>query len=199
MKGARINCREETKAQTIAKAVTYTQPKIASLVERAASGNSEAFGKLYYIYVEKIYRYVFYQVRDKMTAEDITADVFMKALDKIQSCKGRGLTFSSWLYRIAHNLTVDNFRMAKRNLPIEVEMVTNLDDPKQEVGKNLERQELFAAISQLPQNQRWLIILKFIEDMDNREIGQIMGKSQVAVRLLQLRAMTALRKGLSGG
>ena len=196
---SRINYREGNKEQSIVRAATYTRPKIVKLVETAASGDFEAFAKLYHIYVEQIYRYVFYQVKDKMTAEDITADVFVKALDKIQSCKGKGSTFSSWLYRIAYNVTIDNFRKARKNLPIDVEMVSNLDDPRQEVGGNLERQELFKAISKLPENQRRFIILKFIEGMDNREVGQIMGKSQVALRLLQFRAIAALRKELSGG
>ena len=196
---SRINYREENKGQAIVRAATYTRPKIITLVEIAASGNFEAFAKLYHIYVEQIYRYVFYQVKDKMTAEDITADVFVKALDKIQSCKGKESTFSSWLYRIAYNVTIDNFRNARKNLPIDLEMVSNLDDPKQEIRRNLERQELFEAISKLPKNQRRFIILKFIEGMDNREVGQIMGKSQVALRLLQLRAIAALRKEITGG
>lgn len=192
MKSVRIINRDGNKPP----AVTYTQHEITKLVERAADGNLEAFGKLYHIYIEQIYRYVFYQVKDKMTAEDITSDVFVKALDKIKSCKGKEATFSSWLYRIAYNRTIDNFRMARKNLTIVAETVSDLGDPKQEVERNLERQEIREAVSQLSQNQRQLIILKFIDGLDNREVGRIMGKSQVAVRLLQLRALTALRKNL---
>lgn len=199
MKGARINYREGNGAHAATESVAYSQSDIKKLVERAVSGNFEAFGKLYYIYVEKIYKYVFYQVKDKMTAEDITADVFVKALDKIKSCKGKEATFSSWLYRIAYNRTIDNFRMSSRILALDTEFISNLDDPKQELGKSLEWQELLEAISQLPQNQRQFIILKFIEGLDNREIGHIMGRSQIAVRLLQFRALTSLRKKVGSG
>ena len=199
MEAARIDYIERNKAPVGYKAVDSDQSRITCLVESAANGNYEAFGKLYRIFVERIYRYVFYQVRDKMTAEDITADVFVKALDNIKSCRGKEATFSPWLYRIAYNLIIDNFRRAKKTMTVEVEQASNLDDPLQEAGGSLERQELLKAISRLPHNQRRFITLKFIEGMDNRQIGQIMDKSQVAVRLLQFRAITALKKELGGG
>ena len=77
------------------------------LVDQAASGNFNAFGQLYEMFLDKIYRYAYYQVKDKMTAEDITETVFMKAWKRIATCKGHGATFSAWLYRIAHNQIVD--------------------------------------------------------------------------------------------
>ena len=133
-----------------------------------------------------------------MTAEDITEEVFLKALDAISSCKGREATFSSWLYRIAHNKVIDNFRRAKQNVTIDMETATSLSDPRQEIEKDFERQELLKVIADLPQNQKQVIILKFLEGLGNREIGQVMGKSEVAVRLLQMRALTALRERLAG-
>lgn len=186
------------KTESTAEATAYDQSVTVRLVAKAASGNFEAFGKLYHIYVERIYRYVFYQVRDKMLAEDITADVFVKALKAINSCSGKESTFSAWLYRIAHNSIIDNFRNAKRTVTIEIETGRNLSSPKQEMEKTVDRQEWLELIADLPPNQRQVIILKFIEDMDNREIGRIMGKSQVAIRILQMRALTALRESLGG-
>jgi len=194
----RINYWEGNRVQVTNRVAATGQSEITKLVASAASGNFEAFGKLYHIYVEQIYRYVFYQVRDKMTAEDITEDVFVRALDKIQSCKGRESTFSSWLYRIAHNRVIDSFRSARKDVPIKAELADNLDDPKQQAGSKIEQQELLEAISQLPQYQKQFIVLKFIDGLDNRTIGRIMGKSQVAVRLLQLRATKALRQKLGG-
>ncbi|MFC1964321.1 sigma-70 family RNA polymerase sigma factor [Chloroflexota bacterium] len=183
--------------QAITKITLHDKPEIASLVRKAAGGSFEAFGKIYHIYVEAIYRYVFYQVKDKMAAEDITEEVFLKALDAIKSCKGKEATFSSWLYRIAHNQVIDNFRRSKKqSMTIGVEKFDNMADPKQEVGKGLERQELLQVIARLPQNQGQVIILKFIEGLDNREVGQIMGKSEGAIRILQMRALTSLREML---
>lgn len=185
------------KAGTTTRTVIPDQFEIVRLIKRAAGGDFEAFGELYSIYLDRIYRYVFYQVKDKMTAEDITEDVFIKAWRAISSCKGKEKTFSSWLYRIAHNHVIDIFRSQKKELSTEMETVAELSDPKLEVETELERQELLNGIDCLPQNQKQVIVLKFIEGLDNREIGQIMDKNQGAIRILQMRALTKLREKLS--
>ena len=193
--------REENKAKEAAAASTYAQSEIIRLVDEAAGGNIEAFGELYSIYLDRIYRYVFYQVKDKMTAEDITEEVFLKAWKAIGSCKGRGKTFSSWLYRIAHNHLINTLRNLQKYTSIEKENLeenlVGISDPEQEAETRLERQELLSGITCLPQNQKQVIILKFIEGLDNREIGKIMGKKEGAVRVLQMRALRALRQRLS--
>lgn len=186
----------EEKGQATTPAVTNDQSRIIRLVERAASGDVEAFGKLYTIYVEQIYRYVFYQVKDKMTAEDITEEVFIKAWRAIDSCKGRGETFSSWLYRIAHNCTIDTLRSRQKRLAMETEATADVSYSKQEAEVRLKRRELLEAIARLPQNQKQVIILKFIEGLDNQEIGQVMNKNQGAIRVLQMRALATLRHRL---
>jgi len=188
----------EEKGQATTQAVTNDQSRIIRLVERASSGDIEAFGNLYTIYVERIYRYVFYQVKDKMTAEDITEEVFIKAWRAIDSCKGRGETFSSWLYRIAHNRTIDALRSRQKRLARETEVTADVSYSKQEAEVRLKRQELLEAVARLPQNQKQVIILKFIEGLDNQEIGQVMNKNQGAIRVLQMRALAALRQRLGG-
>jgi len=196
MKVVRNKVREEKKAQVATRAATYDESEIAELVERAAGGNFEAFGELYSIYLDRIYRYVFYQVRDKMTAEDITEEVFIKAWNAIASCKGRGQTFSSWLYRIAHNHVIDSLRSRRRHLSIEMETADKVGGLELEAKEELEQQELLQVIGCLSQNQRQVIILKFIEGLDNCEIGQVMGKSEGAIRVLQMRALATLRREL---
>ena len=191
--------REEEKAQATATTVTKDQSEIEGLVEKAAGGNIEAFGELYSIYLDRIYRYVFYQVKDKMTAEDITEEVFVKAWKAIGSCKGKSKTFSSWLYRIAHNHLINTLRNTQRYTSIEMENLVDVSNPGLEAESKLAQQELLEEIKCLPQNQKQVIILKFIEDLDNREIGKIMSKSEGAIRVLQMRALTALRQKLSGG
>ena len=198
MKSVCIKVREENKTQAAAATATYDQSKIESLVERAACGNFEAFGELYSIYLDKIYRYVFYQINDKMTAEDITEDVFVKAWKAIKSCKGKSNTFSSWLYRIAHNHLINTLRKMQRYTSIDKGNLIDIRDPRQEIDILLEHQELAEIIACLPQNQSQVIILKFIEDMDNREIGKIMNKTEGAIRILQMRGLATLRQVLSG-
>ena len=182
-------------AEETAEAATPGQSKVFRLIKRAISGDGEAFGELYSIYLDRIYRYVFYQVRDEMTAEDITEEVFIKAWKALASCKGKERTFSSWLYRIAHNHIIDSFRKRHGELPLQPEMTNSLFERNEAEGA-VEQQEQLAALAYLPRNQRQVLILKFIEGMDNREIGQIMSKSEGAVRVLQTRALAALRQRL---
>ena len=194
MKNIRIKSKEENITRAIARAELHDQPKILALVGRATGGDVDAFGDLYSIYLDAIYRYVFYHVRDKMTAEDIVEEVFVKAWKAIDSCKGKERTFSSWLYRIAHNQIVDKSRSAQRRLAIEVEAesLPETGDVEKETEARLEWEETLEAISRLPEKQKEIIILKFVEGMDNREIEDITGKSQNAIRVLQMRALNTL-------
>jgi RNA polymerase sigma-70 factor (ECF subfamily) len=174
-------------------------PEISKLVNRAAQGDIEAFGQLYTIFLDRIYRYVLYQVRDKMTAEDITEEVFLKAWKAIKTCKGKGKTFSSWIYRIAHNHIINTRRNLNKLSSIEVEKLSSLNEPDLVFEMNSEQHEIMESIAELPPNQAQVITLKFIEGFDNREIGKILGKSEGAVRITQLRALTALRQKIGGG
>ena len=190
--------REQNRAQSTAETVTHDQLAAAKLVERAAEGDFEAYGELYSIHLDRIYRYVFHQVKDKMTAEDITEEVFIKAWKAIDSCRGKEQTFLPWLYRIAQNQLIDNLRSRRKHPTIEIETVDTAGGPQLEAEGDWERQELLGMIACLPQNQRQVIILKFIEGLDNREIADIMGKSQGAIRVSQMRALAKLRKDLGG-
>lgn len=191
--------REDKKSRATAKTVTDNQSEIVRLVERAAGGNFEAFGQLYGIYLDRIYRYAFHQVQDRMTAEDITEEVFVKAWKAIKSCKGKGHTFSAWIYRIAHNHIINTLRNTQKFTSIEMENIADISNPKLEVEMKLEQQELTEMIAGLPQNQRQVVVLKFIEGLDNRETGKIMRKSEGAVRILQMRALATLRQKIGGG
>ncbi len=198
MKAIRITGQEENIRRAIATAGIGDQTEILALVGRATGGDIDAFGDLYSIYLDPIYRYVFYHVKDKMTAEDITEEVFIKAWKAIDSCKGKERTFSSWLYRIAHNQTIDRLRSMQKRLAMEVQpqSLPETTDVKNETEARLEYEETLEAISCLPEKQKQIIVLKFVEGMDNREIEQITGKSQNAIRVLQMRALNTLWRRL---
>ena len=198
MKNIRIKSIEDSITRANASTVTHNQPEIWGLVRRATGGDVDAFGDLYSIYLGSIYRYVFYHVRDKMIAEDITQEVFVKAWKAIGSCKGKEQTFSSWIYLIAHNQTVDKFRSTRSLTATEI-TVENLPgniDVEKDAEIKLEWKQTLETISCLPEKQKQVIILKFIEGMDNREIEQITGNSQNAIRVLQMRALNTLRQEL---
>jgi RNA polymerase sigma-70 factor (ECF subfamily) len=198
VKVIRITGEEDSIRRAIATAGIGDQSEILALVGRAAGGDIDAFGDLYSIYLDPIYRYVFYHVKDKMTAEDITEEVFIKAWKAIDSCKGKERTFSSWLYRIAHNQTIDRLRSMQKRLAIEVQpqSLPETRDVERETEARLEYEETLEAISCLPEKQKQIIMLKFVEGMDNREIEQITGKSQNAIRVLQMRALNTLWRRL---
>ena len=190
---------ESTEAQEIRVNETYDKTEVPRLVEWAADGNVEAFGELYSIYLDQIHRYVFYQVRDRMTAEDLTEEIFVKVWEALGRYKQKSLAFSAWLYRIAHNHVIDYFRTRRQHLALDEVMPAAIGNPEQEVEEKLMQEELSEAISYLPPQQRQVIILKFIEGLDNREIAQIMRKRQGAIRVMQMRALMSLRQKLSSG
>ena len=193
----RNNSVGQNEVEITAAAATPSQSEVVRLIKRAINGDCEAFGELYSVYLDRIYRYVFYRVKDKMAAEDITEEVFIKAWKALASCKGKEKTFSSWLYRIAHNQLIDSLRRKRRELPLQQEITNELFDRNQVEGA-LEQQEQLEALAHLPKSQRQVIILKFIEGLDNREIGKIMSKSEGAIRILQMRALATLRERLIG-
>jgi RNA polymerase sigma-70 factor (ECF subfamily) len=168
------------------------------LIKRAAGGDTESFGRLYDIYLEPIYRYVYHHVGESKTAEDIAQEVFIKAWKAIKSCRGKEKTFKTWLYRIAHNHTVDYFRCRRGESRIDDQnVVSQLDSPGtslDEIDKEREISRVLSEMASLPDSQKQVVVLKFIEGLDNREVSRIMGKSQGAIRVLQVRALAGLRK-----
>lgn len=197
MNAGRHKSRERDESQGIDETVINDRADITRLVEETAGGDFEAFGELYSVYLDRIYRYVFYQVKDKMTAEDLTEDIFVKAWQAIGSYKGKGKSFSAWLYRIARNRVIDYLRSRRQYVSLDTEVLANVANCEQEVERHLMQQEVLELVSCLPAQQKQVIILKFIEGLDNREIEEITGKSQGAIRVMQMRALAMLRQRLS--
>ena len=183
----------------IDKPVTYNTTNVKALVKKAVNGDVEAFGEIYSIYLDRIYRYVFYQVHNKVTAEDLTEEVFIKAWSGIARYKWKGLPFSAWLYRIAHNHVVDYFRTSRQHQSLDEEFLEDGNRTEEMVEKKQILRTLTQALSALPVQQRHIITLKFIEGFDNRKIERITGKSQGAIRVMQMRALALLRHKLTDG
>jgi RNA polymerase sigma-70 factor (ECF subfamily) len=173
----------------------------AILVERAAAGAADAFGELYQLYLDDIYRYVYYRTGDTRDAEDLTEQVFLRAWEALPGYKRRGNPFTSWLYRIAHNLVVDHHRRQKSTVPIltseEVSWVSEEPNSLERIIRAEEAAALAAAITQLPEEQQQVIVLRFIEGRKHTEVARIIGKSEGACRIIQHRALTALSRLLS--
>jgi len=170
-----------------------------SLVKRAQHRDQEAFAQLYEEYFDKIYRYVTLKIGNETEAEDMAQQVFLKALQSISSFKWKGIPFSAWLFRIAHNQVVDYFRSKKRtNVPLNESLVSSdsSDNPQSAVEQKLDIEQVFAATKQLTESQREVISLRFTSELPVAQVAKVMGKSQGAVKALQHSAIVALRKTL---
>lgn len=171
----------------------------AELIELAKT-DPAAFGELYERYVKRIYNYIYYRTGNHHDAEDLTARVFARALQHIPTYVDRGVPFSAWLYRIAHNLVVNWHRDRGRRklVPLDELVVTTLrsEAPERMTERREEHELLHIAIRNLPEERQHLLILKFVERMSNAEIGEIMGRSEGAIKSLYHRTLLALRDEL---
>jgi RNA polymerase sigma-70 factor (ECF subfamily) len=173
------------------------------LVDMAKAGDKDAFGELYERYVEKIYNYIYYRTGNHHDAEDISARVFFRAMAHIETYTERGVPFQAWLYRIAHNLVANWHRDRGRRkvIPLDEYIASSLksEAPDKEAEDNEEREVLLAAIRRLPEERQQLLLLKFVEHLSNAEIGDIMGRTEGAIKSLYHRTLTALRDELQSG
>lgn len=175
-----------------------TEPQIDDMeLVRKAAKDADAFGALYERHVRKIYNYIYYRTGNHHDAEDLTARVFQRALRHIPNFKDKGVPFSAWLYRIAHNLVANWHRDRSRRpvVPLEDYLVTTHhgDLPEREAILEEERQFVLKAVRQLPPDRQQLLILKFVERLSNAEIGEIMGRTEGAIKSLYHRTLNALR------
>ena len=167
---------------------------------RAAHGDQEAFGVLYERYVGRIFNYIYYRTGNPLDAEDLTERVFFRAMRHIENYTDRGLPFSAWLYRIAHNLVAnwhrDNSR--RKEIPLDEGLISYYrgELPEYELLQAEEKERLMGVIRCLPADRQQLLILKFVEHLSNAEIGQIMGRTEGAIKSLYHRTLLSIRDEL---
>ena len=162
-----------------------------------AKEDMEAFGELYERYLQKIYNYVYYRTGNAHDAEDLTAKVFFRAMSHIEGYVDKGAPFQAWLYRIAHNLVANWHRDQGRRKIIALDDYVahslQSDAPDRLAEEREEQDQLMRALRRLPDDRQQLILLKFVEQMSNAEIGEIMGRTEGAVKSLYHRTLLALR------
>jgi RNA polymerase sigma-70 factor (ECF subfamily) len=167
-----------------------------ALVLRAIRRDQDAFGELYDRHVVRVYRHIYYMVGSAAEAEDLTAQTFLRAWEAIERYQVRGAPFVSWLLRIAHNLGVSYLRSKRDSSELHDGIVDTKErrDPEWSYQQTAEEELVREAILRLREEQRQVIILRFIEDLDYREVAEIIGKSVAAIRVIQHRALNSLRK-----
>lgn len=177
-------------------AIDQKKQEERELVERATRRDTEAFGQLYDIHIARVYRHVYYMVGSAAEAEDLAAQAFLQAWTAIERYQIRGAPFVSWVMRIAHNLGVSHLRSRKPGAELPETLVDRSRDgnPEDVLQRHAEGDRVREAILQLRDEHRRVIILRFVQDLDYREVAEIVGKSVPAVRVIQHRALNALRK-----
>ncbi|MCJ7518229.1 MAG: sigma-70 family RNA polymerase sigma factor [Anaerolineaceae bacterium] len=170
------------------------------IIERAINGDDEAFSLLYQENLKKIYNYIYYRTGNSHDAEDLTARVFQRALNHISKYKKTNVPFSAWLYRIAHNLVAnwhrDNSRRKEVPLEEQTELRNKQEIPEKEIEAHQEIEFLLKSIHRLSHDRQMVLILKYVEDLSNKEIGDIMRKSEGAIKSLYHRTLLELREHL---
>ncbi len=164
------------------------------LAERAAKRDEVAFAKLYDLYVDKIYKYIYYKSGRTDEAEDLTAQVFLKAWEAIGHYKWEGYPFSTWLYRIAHNQMIDYYRTHRETFPLDTARARESTiDPLEAAERTFTSNQIRTALQHLTHDQQRVVVLRFLEGYSTSEVAAIMDKDPDAIRALQHRALRALQ------
>jgi RNA polymerase sigma-70 factor, ECF subfamily len=208
----RLDYRKTTLANVIGRAAQPATGVVASqllddaearqLLRAAQQYDDRALARIYRMYSERIFRYAFYRLGERNRAEDLTGEVFVRLIENIGSfrlgARGHALALTGWIFRIAHNLIVDEYRRGKVRNEVDLLPDTETDtiDPTLSLEWHLNRADLQSALVRLTDDQQSVILLRFDQGMSNAEIGLVLGKTETAVKALQRRALTALQRHL---
>ncbi len=177
--------------------------RLIALVELARKGDTEAFGLLYDHYQPSVYRFLFYRTRSGTLAEDLTSETFFRALRSMNGFRWQGKDFGAWLMTIARNLATDHFKAGRTRLELTTEDMGLHDDategPESTVLAGLTNELLLRALTELPPEQRDCLVMRFLQGMSIAETAAVLGRSDGAVKQLQLRGVRNLAKLMPEG
>ncbi|MCX6400397.1 MAG: sigma-70 family RNA polymerase sigma factor [Propionibacteriales bacterium] len=177
--------------------------RLIGLVELARGGDSEAFGLLYDHYQSSVYRFLYYRTRSVVVAEDLCSETFFRALRNMSSFRWQGKDFGAWLMTIARNLATDHFKAGRTRLELTTEDMGQHDDstegPENAVLAGLTNEILLESLTKLPNEQRDCLIMRFLQGMSIAETAAALGRSDGAIKQLQLRGVRNLAKLMPEG
>ncbi|UYQ63650.1 ECF subfamily RNA polymerase sigma factor, BldN family [Streptomyces peucetius] len=172
--------------------------RMMELVERAQAGEAEAFGRLYDQYSDTVYRYIYYRVGGKATAEDLTSETFLRALRRISTFTWQGRDFGAWLVTIARNLVADHFKSSRFRLEVTTGEMLDANEversPEDSVLESLSNAALLEAVRKLNPQQQECVTLRFLQGLSVAETARAMGKNEGAIKTLQYRAVRTLAR-----
>ncbi|MFI1361164.1 ECF subfamily RNA polymerase sigma factor, BldN family [Streptomyces sp. NPDC020898] len=172
--------------------------RMMDLVERAQAGEADAFGRLYDQYSDTVYRYIYYRVGGKATAEDLTSETFLRALRRIGTFTWQGRDFGAWLVTIARNLVADHFKSSRFRLEVTTGEMLDANEversPEDSVLESLSNAALLDAVKRLNPQQQECVTLRFLQGLSVAETARVMGKNEGAIKTLQYRAVRTLAR-----
>ncbi|MFE5855431.1 MULTISPECIES: ECF subfamily RNA polymerase sigma factor, BldN family [unclassified Streptomyces] len=172
--------------------------RMMELVERAQAGEADAFGRLYDQYSDTVYRYIYYRVGGKATAEDLTSETFLRALRRISTFTWQGRDFGAWLVTIARNLVADHFKSSRFRLEVTTGEMLDANEversPEDSVLESLSNAALLEAVRKLNPQQQECVTLRFLQGLSVAETAKVMGKNEGAIKTLQYRAVRTLAR-----
>jgi len=167
------------------------------LIALAAGGDRQSFGELYERYALRVFRHAQFLTGDPVLAEDVTAQVFLKALEAIPRYESRGVPFVAWLLRITCNMVINHRKSAKNNghsqIPENIEATGTFFSPEDSCEVKVDGERVWREVRKLPCEQRQVIVMRFIDDLGYPDIAHVLGKTVGAVRVIQFRALANLR------
>lgn len=172
---------------------------LRDLAARAKRREADAFALMFDLFFERLRRYAFYRLGDLDRSEDLAADVIRLAIENIERFDDRGGSLDAWLYGIARNLVARQFKEARVKPLVSIEdapVLSGGERPDERVMRDLSYLELYDAISRLTDEQREVVVLRYIEGLNSKTVAAIVGKNSGAVRGIQHRALQALRKSI---
>lgn len=167
-----------------------------SIVSECQRGRTEEFGRLYDKYIKKIYDFIYFKTTHKETAEDLTAQTFLKAFENVGGFDGAKGSFSAWLFRIARNTVIDHYRTRKIDANIEDVwgLIDAKEDPERDFDVKRKLAEVEAYLSKLKREQREIIFMRLWQGMSHKEIAEALGRSEASSKMFYSRAITTLRR-----
>ena len=180
----------------------WQEQEIIQWIENAKKGDADSFGMIYEQYADIVFRFIYSQLSNYQDAEDLTEEVFLRIWRSLGNYEQKGVPFLAYLFRIARNAVIDHYRQTARSrqqIPLEEELVGHTqDEPEQQVVLNSDQKEIRAQLRGLREDYRNVLVLRFFSGLTNEETAQALGKTPGAVRVLQHRALAALKKAISG-
>ena len=178
----------------------HSQSQVDLLVIRARDGDAGAFGEIYDLYIDRIYRHVYYRVGTREDAEDLTQQVFMNAWKAIGKYKITASPFLAWLMTISHNTIVNHYRAKKLDVYNEEIILKDPgNNPEKMAEMSYEQERLRDVILRLPEDQQRVVLMYFLEGFSHREIADSLGKTEGAVRVIQYRALKKIQGIMNAG